>query len=195
MSPIFNLSTATFIGPSEIDTEVFEMLPEEYRRLLGIANGCVLFGGGLHIRGCTAEPAWHSLRGAWIGEHSIASLYPEVLPDDIPFAQDCLGDQFLLRGGVVQRLNGEFGEVTDLGLGFDEFLAHAFNDPVEFLSLELLQRFNEEGGRLEPGQLLSVYPPLCTKEAAGGVSLRAVDALDRLGFLASFAARINGVSP
>ncbi len=42
-------------------------------------------------------------------------------------------------------------------------------------------------GPLAPGQLPSVYPPFCTKEAADGVSLSAVAAEDRLAFLADFA--------
>jgi hypothetical protein len=44
---------------------------------------------------------------------------------------------------------------------------------------------------LKPGELLSVYPPFCTKESAAGVSLKAISASDRIGFLADFAKQIS----
>jgi hypothetical protein len=67
-----------------------------------------------------------------------------------------------------------------------EFLDRACADPVGYLGLEPLLRF---GGHLEAGQLLSVYPPFCTRESADGVSIRAVAAHDRLAFLSTFGAQ------
>lgn len=56
-------------------------------------------------------------------------------------------------------------------------------------------QFRAEGGSLAPGQLLSVYPPFCTKESADGVSLAAVPATDRPGFLAEFARQLPPDGP
>jgi hypothetical protein len=125
---------------------------------------------------------------------SFAAHYPEVQTNDIPFAQDVLGDQFLLRGRDVLRLRAETGEVETVATGLIEFLERVVADPVGYLSLEPLQRFEGEGGRLEAGQLLSAYPPFCTKESAAGVSLRAIPVHERLGFLATFAAQIAAVA-
>lgn len=71
----------------------------------------------INIRGASANPDWHSLRRVWIGEDCLSQLYPDVNDDDVPFAQDCLGDQFLLRSESVLRLHGETGEVEDLAIG------------------------------------------------------------------------------
>jgi hypothetical protein len=60
------------------------------------------------------------------------------------------------------------------------------------LDLHPLRSFRAGGGVLRPGRLLSVYPPFATAEAAGGVSLRPVDAGDRLAFLARFARLVRG---
>jgi hypothetical protein len=48
-------------------------------------------------------------------------------------------------------------------------------------------QFQAEGGALEPGQLLNVYPPFCTAESGAGVSLAAVPVAERLPFLADLA--------
>jgi hypothetical protein len=65
------------------------------------------------------------------------------------------------------------------------------SDPIEYLSLQPLFQFQNEGGSLQPGQLLSVYPPFCTKESANGVSLKAIPTLERITFLADFAGQIS----
>jgi len=57
-----------------------------------------------------------------------------------------------------------------------------------------LLRFQQEGGALEPGQVLQVYPPFCTKEAEAGVSLAAVGAIEALAFLADFSSRTSGLA-
>ena len=53
-----------------------------------------------------------------------------------------------------------------------------------------LLQLETEGGTLRPGQLISAYPPFCTKEAADGVSLRAVPALELNRFHADFARQL-----
>jgi len=177
------LQDVTYVGPQPGDPEVLSALPDELRRFLEERNGLVAHGGGLHIRGACEEPAWHSLARVWTGPRALHERYAAVRPGDVPFAQDAVGDQWLLRDERVIRLLAETGDVEDLGQSFGEFL----RAPVDTLRLQPLLQFNSQGGTLSPGQLLSVYPPFCTEEAAGGVSLAAVPAEDRLAFLADFA--------
>lgn len=190
---MIDLSQASFIGPKPNDREAFTKLPAELRDLLFSVNGFVLFGGGLHVRGVCDAPVWHSLGRVWHGADALGQLYASLHPDDIPFAQDCLGDQLLLRDGLVIRLFGETGEINETGIGLTEFLESAQEDPDEFLSLPILRRFEREGGTLAPGELLSVYPPLCTQEASDGISLRAIPTMERIKFLADFAHQIAAV--
>src|SRR5262249_35554925 len=127
------------------------------------------------------------------GMHAFHRLYTTVLPEDVPFAEDCLGDQFLLRDGRVFRLAGETGELRALDIGLAGFFQAVQADPIEFLSLQPLLRFQHDGNMLEPGQLLAAYPPFCTKQAASGVHLAAIAASERRRFLADFAAQIRDV--
>ena len=46
---------------------------------------------------------------------------------------------------------------------------------------------------MKVGELLSIYPPFCTKESADGVSIRAIPALERISFLIDFSTQIKGV--
>jgi|ERR1044072_564860 hypothetical protein len=187
-------SKPTYIGSEITDAEILDKVPEDYRRLLSQTNGFILFDGGLHVRGAVLAPAWHSLRTVWLGDFALHKLFPSISESDVPLAQDCLGDQFLLRGGIVHKLEAEAGEIESLGMGFETFLNRAQDDPVGFLSLEPLLQFMSEGGELKPGQLLSVYPPFITKEAANGVSLRAVPMFERISFLADFSRQISGIA-
>lgn len=171
-----DLDGVTFAGPSLDDEEVLERLAAGHRALLRQLNGFVAFGGGLHLRGACREPGWHSLREAWEGVDALHRLYPAVDPADVPVGQDAFGDQFLLRGGRVWRLVGETGVMQSLGMELGPFLEHACSDPVGFLQLGPLRQFWGEGGRLQPGQLLSVYPPFVARESAQRISLRAGDA-------------------
>jgi hypothetical protein len=128
------------------------------------------------------------------GELAFHEHYPGVLPTDVPFAQDAIGDQYLLRGGIVHWLYAETGDLESLRIGLIEFLEAAQENPDGYLGLQLLRQFLAGGGTLQPGELLHVYPPLCTVEAKSGVSITAVPAGERLRFLAGFAARVRGVS-
>jgi hypothetical protein len=185
------LQHVTWTGPPADEKELLDQLPPDLAGLLRQIDGFIRFSGGLHVRGACREPTWHSLRDAWLGEQAYHRLYPDVRPDDVPFAQDCLGDQFLLRGGRVWRLRAETGEMAPLGVSLFGFLEAAQADPVEYLSMHPLLRFMREGGSLEPGQLLAAYPPFCTKQSGDGVSLRAMSADERRRFLAHFAAQIR----
>src|SRR3954452_21405654 len=106
----------TFVGPPIDDAPTFEALPKDLRDVLAEVNGFVAFGGGLHVRGACLEPGWHALR-----HPHLAETYPAVLASDVAFAEDAVGDQWLLRDGEVLRLHAEFGRVEPLGMDLDEF--------------------------------------------------------------------------
>jgi hypothetical protein len=59
--------------------------------------------------------------------------------------------------------------------------------------MESLLQLQNEGGELKPGELIHVYPPFCTKEAANGVSLKAVPSSEALLYLADFSKQISGL--
>lgn len=183
----------TYQGPPIDDFETFRRLPENYRKLLEQINGFVQFGGGLHIRGACTKPIWHAIATVWSGTLALSSLFPVIKVSDIPFGQDALGDQFILRDGIVHQLWSETGELESLNCELLTFLNAAQTKPVEYLDLQPLIRFYEEGETLEPGQLLNVYPPFCAKESAAGVEIKAVPFDERIRFLADFAAKIAGL--
>jgi hypothetical protein len=180
-----------YVGPPIDDPQILERLPDEYRDLLAHTNGYVAYHGGLHVRGACMNPSWHSLRAAWDGESAVSRLWPTVSRDDIPFAEDALGDQFILRKGLVHRLSGETGELESLGVDLVRFDAAVHADPIEYLNLAPLVSFRADGQELQPGQLLSVYPPYCVSSEDTHRSFAAISTHDRLGFLASLAAQIR----
>lgn len=143
------------------------------------------------MRGACREPAWHSLREAWLGDDAFHRHYPDVHADDIPFAEDAVGDQWLLRDGQVLRLAAETGEVESLGVDLEGFFAAVEADPIETLGLHPLLQFHQEGGKLQPGELINIYPPFCMKESGDGVSLRPVPARERHAFLWDMAAQLR----
>jgi hypothetical protein len=126
------------------------------------------------------------------GRVCTASTLQAVRASDIPLAQDCFGDQYLLREGYVVRLYGETGEIKELRMGWNEFSGHIDAGPLEFLELQHLHRFKGEGGILLPGQLLSVYPPFVASYE-GDRSMRAIPSLELISWLADFARQIADV--
>ena len=180
----------TYQGPPIDDPTILTRLSADHRELLESVNGLVAFGGGLHLRGASLTPVWHSLRHAWDGPTALHTQFRAVRATDVPFAQDALGDQYVLRDSQVWRLAAESGELEPLGIELNAFLSEACNDPVAFLSLEPLEEFVAQGGDLQPGQLLSVYPPFVVKTDSPP-SYRAIPADDRLGYLASLARQIG----
>ena len=138
----------TFVGPAIDDVDLLRKLPLNLAGLLEQLNGFIQFHGGFHMRGACLGLSWHSLRDAWVGEYAFHHLYPAIYPDDIPFAEDCLGDQFILRDGRVLRLAAETGDVRTLELGLAGFFRSVQDDPIGFLSLEPLLQFQRDGGAL-----------------------------------------------
>lgn len=144
------------------DRETYNSLPAEIKQLIDDVKGVVAYQGGLHIRGCVREPQWHSLFEAWKGEMAFQKHYPELRATDIPFAEDCLGDQYFWRLGTVWSLMCETGDIEDTELDVFEFLDAIVEDPVEFLSMEPLIVYLEQNESLEAGKVLNVEPSFLT---------------------------------
>ncbi|MGE0322021.1 MAG: hypothetical protein AB7K71_04485 [Polyangiaceae bacterium] len=183
-----------FEGPPYNDEErgdpmLLRELPGELARLLKERNGFIAFAGGLHVRGACNEPSWHSLREVWKGAGALHERYPEVKPTDVPFAQDCVGDQYLLRDGEVVQLFAEMGEVEHLDMSLTEFFQAAIEDPAEMLCTDPLELFLQSSPRLVPGRLLQVYPPFCCD--ADERELRDMPAEDLLDYHTELSNRLS----
>jgi len=176
----------TWKGESIDDVEILPELPSELTLILRDVNGFILHEGPVHFRGACLKPDWHSLRAAWRGTNAFHVLYEEVRPSDIPFAQDQLGDQFLLRDGAVLKLRAETGEVEPLAESLEDFLSKISSDIEGFLNVGLQHM-------IEPGQILQAYPPFCAQESAEGVSLRPLPAAETILFHADLAKQIREV--
>jgi hypothetical protein len=195
MIDLLRFGLFTFEGDPVDDEETFERLPAPLRDVLMRANGFVAWRGAFHLRGACRTPSWHALATVWDGELSLHRAYPGVEPSDVPFAQDALGDQFLLRRGRVLRLWAEVGDLDDTGYDLMEFLRELQRDPWGLLDIQPLEVFEAEGARLRPGQLLHADPPFCQQEGDEEVALRAVDAEDRLYSLMELARLGPTVTP
>ena len=180
-----------YSGPPVDDEAILDLLPAPYATLLRSLNGYIAYHGGLHVRGACHEPAWHSLRYNWLGDGPLHKLYPTLTPDDIPFAEDALGDQFIVRGGIVHRLAGETGDVSSLGVDLPKFDERTRANPMEYLSLQPLWRFRGEGKDLQPGHLLSVMPPFVFAAPIEKRSFRAVSSRQHIEWLADLARQIR----
>lgn len=123
------------------------------------------------------EPAVAFDPRAWEGEYALHLLYPDVRESDIPLAEDCFGDQYLLRDGLAIRLTAETGEIEEMNCDWAEFLAKIEADPIGYLNLDYLERFREQFGPLSPGLHISVYPPFVAAEC-DDPSLRAISAME-----------------
>ena len=186
------MNNVTWSGPPIDDAEILERTDPGIRNLLQQFNGFILRNGLVHFRGASGLTTWHSLREVWVGESALHRLYPAVTREDLPFAQSCTGNQFLLRAGAVWLLDAEIGEVEETVYDLDGFLAHVQEPEPTLLDWSALEQLHSEGGRLEPGQLIHVYPPYCTLEARAGISVRAIPAEELLSFHADFARQISG---
>ena len=180
----------TFVGPPVDDIVLAELVPIDIFAVLVDINGFVAFDGAFHFRGISSMPEWHSLALAWTSTTALHTLYSALLPSDVPFAQDALGNQFVLRGDQVSLLDGETGELEPLHMTVQDLFGSTLNSPGDILPTNIVKSFQDTGGALLPGELPSVYPPFCTKDSAAGVSVKAIAAQERIRFLAHFAAQI-----
>jgi hypothetical protein len=181
------LNGITWEAGGSTDMVLLGFLPEELGEIIEPTGGFILHNGAIHFRGCTFEPGWNSLRPIYHGNHSLKTLYPAVDVDDVPFAQDQLGDQYLLRGVEVMHLDAETGEVKRFARCLTEFMDGIQADIEDYLNVSLSHR-------LLPGQGLHAHPPFCVKESAGGASsLRAVPITELIHFHADLARQIADV--
>jgi hypothetical protein len=180
------LSGVTWAGPTIDDLELIQRLPRDLAVLLRAKNGFILHSGTLHVRGASKKPGWHSLRHAWEGANSLSGLYSDILATDVPFAEDMLGDQFLLREGLVVKLDAETGEVEKKEDSLRSFFEKVDQDIEGYLNLSFEHK-------IEPGELLLAFPPFCLKESAGGSKMKACPAAKVIGFHADLARQIRSV--
>lgn len=178
------LSNITWKEPEADDLELLSKLPSDLKNFLEMCNGCIIHNGALHIRGLSQKPSWHSLREAWLGKNSFTSLYEKIRPEDIPFAQDQMGDQYLLRDGRILLLSAETGDTEEFASSLTEFFENVEEDIEEYLNVGL-------DYPLEPGKLIHAYPPFCTQESGDGSSLKPVSAEELILFHADFAKQIS----
>ncbi len=174
----------TWQGESIDDEELFHRLPAELTRVLRDINGFILNHGALHFRGASVSPGWHALRAALEGPTAFHNLYEKVEATDVPFAQDQMGDQFLLRHGEVCRLSAESGDVELLSYSLDDFFRKVSEDIEAFLNVGL-------GHTMQPGQLLLAYPPFVVRTSVSQASLKPVSAAEVIGFHAELARQIQ----
>ena len=120
------------------------------------------------------------------GPTAFHTLYESVHATDIPFAQDQVGDQFLLRDGRVFRLSGETGDIESLADSLDDFVRRAGEDIEGFLNVGLRHT-------MQPGQLLLAYPPFIFRESGAGASMKPVRAGEVILFHADLARQIRDV--
>lgn len=74
----------------------------------------ILYSVGLQIRSYDALERLLNVNTFLEGELAFHNLYREVEASDFPIAQDCFGDQFLIRDNLVVKLNAETGDIDDL---------------------------------------------------------------------------------
>jgi len=186
----FTIEGLIYKGPVIDVSDDQTVIPSSYQSLLNSINGFVAWNGGLHIRGLCNSPGWHSLWQVWKGPQAFHTLYENVKFTDIPFAQDALGDQYLIRDNQIFHLAAETGDLELKAEGFKQFLENVSKNPMEYLLLHPLQQFLKEGKDLAPGELIMAYPPFCTQESAEGVSLKTVPAQELILFHADFARKL-----
>lgn len=181
-----NIPGITWRGESIDDVELLRDLPADLVQVLDYANGFILHKGALHVRGASLLPEWHSIRGAWRGPNAFHTLYESVKLTDIPFAQDQVGDQFLIRDSRVVRLSGETGDIEPLASSLEDFFMRLSEDIQGFLNVGL-------GYTMQPGQLLFASPPFVLQEAGADALLKPMHAEEVILFHAHVARQIRDV--
>lgn len=149
------LSGMSYLGPDlPAHSPLYRRMPQPLLDLLAEVNGFVAFRGGLHVRGVAVLPSWHSLERVWTGAFALNRLFGCIRATDVPFGEDGLGDQFILRDGEVCRLHVEADRLEPFGVDLQTWLEAVRCDPFEFLDLEPLRRFQAQGHILRPGRVL-----------------------------------------
>lgn len=181
-----NIPGITWRGERVDDMEILRELPADLVRILNDTNGFILHHGALHVRGASSTPEWHSLRVALHGPTAFHTLYDRLRTTDIPFAQDQVDDQFVLRDGRVFRLSSETGDIEPLADSLDDFFRRVAADIEGFLNVGLRHT-------MQPGQLLLAFPPFVFQESGAGASLKPVRAGEVIQFHADLARQIRDI--
>lgn len=162
----------TYIGEPINDIDTFCLLPEYLKSVLKEMNGFSVRNNTYHIRGCVHFPDWHSLNEVWKGKTRLSNLFDSIKDDDIPIAQDCTGNQFIIRQDKMFMLDVETGNIVDWEMDFPEFL-----NQITELCYDELTDDNFNGLELEPGYVFSFYP---TNDQELDFSLKPFNALNYL---------------
>jgi hypothetical protein len=174
MTNFENFNNISYSGPEIDDFETFDLLPDYLKDFFLKKNGFIIRTGIFHIRGCVKEPKWHSLKEIWLGENKLSNLFQSINKNDIPIAQNCLGDQFFLRHNIIHLLKSEYDEVENLKIDFIQFIEEMNELAPEEIDVRKMQNII-----LEPGQLINSDPPLALKSPIG-YSFKAIDAIEQI---------------
>ncbi len=155
-------------------------LPENFAGLLRQVNGFVCLHGGFHVRGICREPAWHALSTVTEGPRALHTHYRSVRLGDLPFGEECLGDQFLLRDGEVHRLYAESDQIEALSIGLGTFLDGLASEAIFELPDFLYDWYSQ--GRLTADKAVHVYPPFVAAKPDSGYSFAPVPRLELLDY-------------
>lgn len=161
-------------------------IPLELATYLESGQPLWLYHGNLQIRSLSAEPKWNNLHRYWSGERAFHRAYNSLSESDIPFAQDCFGDQFFLRMGQVFKLLCETDDIVATGLDFPNWLTWVGEDPEERLNLNI-------SAPLSPGKLLSAFPPFCFKQGSS-TSIKEITMDEVHDFHADIASKIRNMA-
>lgn len=173
----------TFTGKSIKDEQLIARFPADLQEFLQYSNGMVAFDGGITFKGVGQQPKWASIEAAMKGEFALHEQYSEIQQTDIPFAHDCLGINFLLRGEDVMRLDTENGHLEKIEDSLWDFINNCIDNPEDYLDLELLFDMLDDGNILHPGELLHVNPPFSFEESEKGVEVAPVSWEEQMMFL------------
>ncbi len=155
-------------------------LPANFAGLLRQINGFVCLHGGFHVRGFCRAPAWHALSTVTEGPRALHAHYRSVQPGDLPFGEESLGDQFLLRDGEVHRLYTETDQIEALSIGLGTFLGGLASEAIFELPDFLYDWYSQ--GRLTADKAVQVYPPFAAAKPESGYSFAPVPRLELLDY-------------
>lgn len=87
----------------------------------------------------------HAFAGKCVmsADRAFHRLYPNIRAADIPFAQDQVGDQFLIRDGAVVRLAAESGDVEPLASSIEDFFQKVTEDIEGFLDSQAKKKLRQ----------------------------------------------------
>lgn len=189
--PPFDPSACAVLGPSGAPAT-------PHRRLLERINGAYLFQRALHLFGACEGPAWHSLR-AWNDPTTWRDRYGALAEGYVFFAEDAFGDQYAYSrregepSAAVHRFESELARVSCVAPTFTAWIDALLAQPSSVLPIDLLAAQAAEGKRLSPGNQLYAWPPLFSVEAAEGVSVGHVDAVEAMRFRGDLARQLSGL--